>query len=664
MAPTTINTKSASSSSQAPVAETKKSSTTKTTKSASSSFQAQAAEINQTNQNSGRKTRSITAKANQAASTNNNQVASTQQDATTDTVNKKSKPATKATKQTDKVTNPESMEALAPTNAPKTKKAASESGIAANSAKAKDKAPAAFTGFFPSNIRDNGIKYKPKKPSSTIQQPSAVATGKSGLQPGTTVTYRTEDEQSILVTSDGQGQSNQQKTIDQDTTKYINAEARKPKKWGTQVEAASSKDSQSDFESMGFGSEKVEEMMTKPESLKVDGYTQRWVDKQNGSHVAGTDTLPEKKKASPRGKAKYKDLVVFEGEGQCTSSFSHPSTLTNIDADWVLFDVLKPYPVQHGTPPPAITKWATYQKGNARILVMNPKSQSIRSQSTPEHLRDVDVEYTESGPKIKDWMPVANPKRRVKPVEPVEPKSKTKPATRPTAQPAESQEAPLLGRGARRNARRDLPTSSNTIPAGEPKVAAPKATKRKADLISSDDNEPTSPASKDAAAPDAAPKKLKTEPISSAPPPASSPPPMAAAQSVPKGKKRKSDEISDSAPPVPSPAPSASPPAGPPATKQRQPCPLPPPKTLPPRALKGKRKIDEVEAGESAAPAPKKRRSPSPQPDEAASVGSGGNGEPVASESLAGEGKQKRKRRAGRSKKTPAIVENSSSENE
>ncbi|KAM0718391.1 hypothetical protein Q7P37_005461 [Cladosporium fusiforme] len=409
--------------------------------------------------------------------------------------------------------------------------------------------------------------------TTTNGRVTRAATQAAGVNTTTTTTMETTKAPATATTKAKRPQT--KASADEEFRKELEKLNKQPFLWGTQVVPPEEADLTSDFEGFAFSSEQITAMMAKRETLLVDGTAQK-VFPGNGKAVEGTGPAPEKRvrKPSTRSQPKYQALVIFE------------------DKDWVLFDHLQGYPAQHGTPPLAITKWAVFLPGNARVILQHTKSKALRSQSAPENLKGKTVDYTPSGPRIADFQPIRATKKKV---------------AVPAPEPAE---APLLGRGARRQTRRPQPaqeaaTTSQQLEAAPPAPAAPappatRGKKRKAAEALSEEIAPPAPT---AAAPAA----------------------VAA-----KGKKRKAAEAlpEETAPPAPTAA-------------------------APAIAAKGKkRKVARAPSEETAPPAPKVA-APAASKDKKRKAEDAPTEEPAP---------EKKKRRPGRPKKTPAIVENSSSE--
>ena len=296
----------------------------------------------------------------------------------------------------------------------------------------------------------------------------------------------------IIVNSNGKPER-QQHDIDTQVEHFLNRQQNKMFLWGTQVPSVTKESMPKDFEAMGYPSDTVKDLVKRPETLKVDGFMQRFPG-GFGKHVAGSGASPPKAKKPPvRGKGKYEALVLFEDQGKfftsSSSSFSyeHP---TDITTEWILFDPLRGYPEVANEPPHAIARRETFEPGNARILVQHKKTKTIKSQATPAALQDRRVDYTGSGPKIEGWAPIASTKKAPSPPPPPpalspEPAAAPAPAPVAAAPPPPPAAAPALGRGAIRKTR--LPPASEAAKpsaAPAPPKAAPK--KRKAAELSAD----------------------------------------------------------------------------------------------------------------------------------------------------------------------------------
>lgn len=105
-----------------------------------------------------------------------------------------------------------------------------------------------------------------------------------------------------------------QREINAELTKFQAQQARKPHLWDTQVAPVRPDDMASDFEAMGFGADKVKELVAMKEPVKVDGLAQRSVG--GGLCVPFTGPEPPKRVRKPRGQGKYENLVVFEDRGK------------------------------------------------------------------------------------------------------------------------------------------------------------------------------------------------------------------------------------------------------------------------------------------------------------------------------------------------------------
>lgn len=310
-------------------------------------------------------------------------------------------------------------------------------------------------------------KTKAKKTKRKKQGRKAAATAQNSTVANDTDNAIGQSWDTMQAVADGNGaaaasskkpQTKKRSTLDEELDKKLQAELKKPAKWGTQVEPIKAADMRDDFKLMGFSSDKIEEMMSTKEPIKVDGATQRPAG-GGGMCVANTGPEPTKRRRKPaaRGQAKYEPLSIYE------------------EQNWVLFDPLKGFPAFLGGPSTAISRWAQFQPGNQRVLLFNTLTQSVRTQTVPDVLRGKAVNYTDLGPKITGFKPVKSTKKK----------------SAPDATAAEIQEAPALGRGARRNTR-ELPSSeaTNSSPAA--------GKKRKADAVSSSEPLTSTPASKEA----------------------------------------------------------------------------------------------------------------------------------------------------------------------
>ena len=112
-----------------------------------------------------------------------------------------------------------------------------------------------------------------------------------------------------------------QREIDAGLTKFQAQQAKKAHLWGTQVKPVRPEDMASDFEAMGFGPEKVKELVAMKEPVQVDGLTQRCT--KDGLCVPGTGPELPKRVRKPRGQGKYQNLVVFEDKGMTSSLPPH-----------------------------------------------------------------------------------------------------------------------------------------------------------------------------------------------------------------------------------------------------------------------------------------------------------------------------------------------------
>lgn len=105
--------------------------------------------------------------------------------------------------------------------------------------------------------------------------------------------------------------------VDDALKKELEAQRKQPFLWGTQLEALSKKEIDDDFAPMGFTADKIGRMNEKRSLLRVDGFAQMPFP-GNGKSVQGTGPRPEKKVRKPaaRGKGKYQDLIITEGQGK------------------------------------------------------------------------------------------------------------------------------------------------------------------------------------------------------------------------------------------------------------------------------------------------------------------------------------------------------------
>lgn len=105
--------------------------------------------------------------------------------------------------------------------------------------------------------------------------------------------------------------------VDDALKKELEAQRKQPFLWGTQLESPSQKEMDDDFAEMGFTADKIGRMNEKRSLLKVDGFAQMPFP-GNGKSVQGTGPRLEKKVKKPaaRGKGKYQDLIITEGQGK------------------------------------------------------------------------------------------------------------------------------------------------------------------------------------------------------------------------------------------------------------------------------------------------------------------------------------------------------------
>ena len=117
-----------------------------------------------------------------------------------------------------------------------------------------------------------------------------------------------------------------QAVVDAELTKWLLADSKKPTPWGTQIEPVGPENMASDFEAMGFSSDKVKELVVMKEPRKVDGLMQLVpLNTGAGSFVPGTGPEPPKR---ARRAAKYHDLKLFEDNGE--SLLLPPHTFTRL----------------------------------------------------------------------------------------------------------------------------------------------------------------------------------------------------------------------------------------------------------------------------------------------------------------------------------------------
>lgn len=115
-----------------------------------------------------------------------------------------------------------------------------------------------------------------------------------------------------------------QAVIDAELEMWLKKIAKEPFHFATQVEPVSNIDMQDDFKAMGFSSTQIDSMMSRRESILVDGTAQR-PSAGYGKYVENTGPVEEKKKRKTSARGKHTDLFVFADQGKpsLTHSTSH-----------------------------------------------------------------------------------------------------------------------------------------------------------------------------------------------------------------------------------------------------------------------------------------------------------------------------------------------------
>lgn len=106
-----------------------------------------------------------------------------------------------------------------------------------------------------------------------------------------------------------------QAVIDAELEMWLKKTAKEPFHFATQVDPVSNIDMQDDFKAMGFGSAQIDSMMSRRESILVDGTAQR-PSAGYGKYVENTGPVEEKKKRKTSARGKHTDLVIFADQGK------------------------------------------------------------------------------------------------------------------------------------------------------------------------------------------------------------------------------------------------------------------------------------------------------------------------------------------------------------
>lgn len=183
-----------------------------------------------------------------------------------------------------------------------------------------------------------------------------------------------------------------------------------PNKWATQLPPPDAKAVKSDLAEFGFPAKKVRLMIGKEEKVPVDGFAQ-----PPNNYAAIKRAEKEEWVYDPRDapgardkrvkKREYEHLHLVEGSSKLHHFDAHGTSHNDDGVDWVLFDHLRGYPPDLGTPPSVISKHAQYLPGHKRIVEYNLSSQSLRTSTTPETWAGKTIEYTLEGPKFVEVVP-------------------------------------------------------------------------------------------------------------------------------------------------------------------------------------------------------------------------------------------------------------------